>query len=120
MPDISNFYSDGSIKWTGKSSLNASNVPTPTPNTTLIRIIYAPNGEVILSDRQPLTAKIVINNSQVSQLVLEKITTVVPSGNQLILHFSDELPLTIIFPSISDCLIADNRLTICINGGFVN
>jgi len=117
MADISNFYSDGSTKWSAKKSFQANNIPVPIPSIS--NVISGLKAVDVQTDVQKISVKIVKDFNIVCHIPLSGYTSTDINGNQLTINTSDELPIILEFINSTEALAADARFTICVNGGIV-
>lgn len=116
MADLSNFNSDGSLKWISKSNTTSSALPVNGQNDRIISGLVAVN---VLTDVQSVSIKLIQNGNIITHWSISEIVSIDLNGNFVKVYSSDQLPLTLEFVSSAEAQSADSRFTTCLNGGVV-
>jgi len=126
MADYSNFYNTGQLKWAGKTNQLASGSTstddqsgsgnTPQPPSNIITGLLSTD---IKTSVQGQSIKITQNSITVAMFMLSEIASWDLNANQITIYSTDLLPLILVFASINEAELGDQRLTDATNGGLL-
>ncbi len=120
MPTFSNFYNDGTTKWSQKVNIQ-SQAPSPALINPEVndKVIDGLVGIDIKTNIQGRSIKIQKGATIIGHFELSQSSSWELSGNQITLNSSDEIPVILSFINATEALIGDDRLTIALNGGII-